>query len=163
MRIAKLLLLLLGGVAVLVGCQRQEIDTKPTNTVEIDGLAVSLDIPHQFLVVGEQFELTVTAHNMTRRPMRIDAETGALVYVRIFRHTGLVWEEVKRYPATAAMIMSPWTLQRTTRRDFVMQMTVEPDWPVGEPLRITAELDGRPDVSPEVIVEVGPPVEPQPQ
>ena len=156
MRIVRLSLLVIAAVFLSAGCNKQEVDTTPTNVTEIDGLAVSLNIPSRLLTMRERFVLTVTAHNRTRQPMQIEAETGAPVYVRIFRHTGLVWEEIKRYPTSTTMIMSFWTLQPGAKRSFMMDMTVEPDWPVGEPLRITVELNGRAEVSPGVVVEVNP-------
>jgi hypothetical protein len=90
MRTVCLSLLLLGAVLVLPGCRRAKIEPLGlTNRVEIDGLAVSVEIPRAVFTVGEQFDVKVTARNTTRKPIRILATNSALVYLRIQRFTGL--------------------------------------------------------------------------
>ena len=149
--------LLLAATVALAGCEGQKVAPRPANSVEINGLAVTIDVPNRSFTVGEQFKVTVTAHNTTKQPMRIPAGSGAPVYVRLWRYTGLAWEEVKRYPESAVMIMRPWSLAPGQKRTFAMQLAVEPDWPTGEVLRITAELNGRAEVAPGVTVEVSQP------
>ena len=68
------------------------------------------------------------------------------------------WEEVKRYPQAETTTMNPWTLEANSHRTFEMQLTVQPDWPTGEPLRMTAELNGRKDVSPSLTLTVHLPI-----
>ena len=161
MKSAGLCLLVLAGMILNGGCGSGEIATTPTSsTVEVDGFSVSLDIPARTLTRGESFSVTVTATNSTKRPMQIVSTSGTPVYVRISRHTGLVWEVVKTYPEASTMIMNPWTLDRESSRSFVMQLTVEPDWPRGEPLRLTAEINGRSEIAPGITVEVTVPTEP---
>jgi len=157
MRIAKFSSLLLAAV-VLGGCANPKaVDLSPPNSVEIDGLKVTIKVPKRSFVTGEQFRVLITACNTTRHPIRIPAAGGAPVYVRIWRHTGLSWEEVKRYPEAATTIMTPWTLPAGQKWTRIMNLTVEPDWPTGELLRVTAELNGREDASPALTVEVTPP------
>jgi len=157
MGITKFLLLPLTAF-VLGGCGSHEpVDVSPPNSVEIDGLKVTIKVPKRSFVTGERFQVLITADNTTRHPIRIPAASGAPVYVRIWRHTGLSWEEVKRYPEAATTIMTPWTLQPHQQWTRIMNLTVEPDWPTDELLRITAELNGREDASPALTVEVSPP------
>ena len=125
-----------------------------SSTAAGDGLTVTLTLPRTVFVVGDRVTATITATNTTRRPIDIPADTGALVYVRIFRYMPVGWEEVKRYPQTATMVMSPWKLPPKAQRTFNLNLTVEPDWPAKEPLRMTAELNGRPKVTPVLIVRV---------
>lgn len=154
MRRANLLLALLV-VAGAGGCA--SVGPQPIgNTVEIDGLAVTVEVPKRQLQVGQQFRVLVTVENRTKEAMRIPAASGAPYYIRIWRHTGLAWEEVKRYPEAVTMIMSPWTLEGKSTRTFAPILTVAPDWPTNELLRITAELNGREQASPGVNVEVLP-------
>jgi len=52
------------------------------------------------------------------------------------------------------MVMKPWTLPAGDERSWTLRIPVEPDWPTAEALRITGELNGRPEVSPVVCIEV---------
>lgn len=151
-------------VLLLAGCTlfepRPEIEAPigPVSSDSADGLTVQLEVAGDQLTTGERFDVKVTAINLSNAPITIPSRSGALVYVRLFRHTGLYWQEVKRYPQAETTIMSPWTLQANSRRTFEMQLTVEPDWPTGEPLLMTAELNGRKDVAPSLTLNVHLPV-----
>jgi len=123
-------------------------------TVESAGLSVSMEMPKSSFVVGESFALAVTAENKTLRPIPVYPDSGAPVYVRVWRHTGITWRQVKRYPPTAVVVMKRWELSPGGRRRFTMKLTVEPDWPTGEPLKLTAELNGRDDAAPGVLILV---------
>ncbi len=150
--------LLLPGVMGLAicGCKKTELASGITNTTEVSGLALTVEVPKRIFTVGEQFTLAITASNTTKEPIEIVATNSALVYVRILRYNGVAWREVKRYPETSAMVISPWTLPKRATRRFDMQLTVEPDWPMGENVRITAELNGRPEVSAGLSIEIVP-------
>ena len=138
------------------GCPRKQIDLTEQNFVESDGLAVGIELPKREFLTGEVFETTVYAVNKTREPIAIEATTGAQVYLRIWRKTVVGWDEVKRYPQAAVLVMTPWQVAPRETRRFTMRLTVEPDWPTHEPLRITAELNGRPAISPGMIIRVTP-------
>ncbi len=154
-RIVVWLLVIFLGVVAGAGCNGSPVGTaRPGQTVEMDGLEISLEVPKRNLVGGERFNVLITARNKTDEPMEISARSGAPVFVRVFRYTGLTWREVKHYPQAAIMVMSPWTLPARGQRTFAMNLTVEPDWPTGELLRITGELNGRDEVSPGVTVHV---------
>jgi len=151
---ALLSLLAAGGIP---GCGAQEaprIHLSETNAVESGGLAVSIRLSKEAFTVGEKVSVLLKAYNLTNRPISIEAASGALVFVKIWRHTGLGWEQLKCYPQSAVMALNPWTLAPRSERNFSLQLTVEPDWPVGELVRITGELNGWPDASAGVIIEV---------
>ena len=140
--------------ANLVGCAVP--GPEATNTVRAaDGLAVSIETAKRAFVAGERLNVLVTAKNHGGAKT-IGAVSGAPAYVRLLQHVGIGWEEVRRYPETEMMVISPWQLEAGQKRQFILPLTVEPDWPVGELLRLTAELNGRPDVAPGVVIEVLP-------
>jgi len=140
----------------LAGCAAPEMQfgPGPGNSAEAKGLIVHVSVPKRDFAVGEQVKVTVTAVNTTRRPISFNATSSARAIVRLFRHTGMGWEQVRRYPQAAAMILSPWRLERGQRRSFVLMVPVEPDWPSEEPLRLTGELNGRGDLAPGVVIRV---------
>ena len=150
-----LTLLLAGSLVALTGCPpkqsfQQDIGTQVTK----DGLTVELHLPRRLLVRGETVPVTVVARNLTKDEMVIPATTGALVYVTLWRNTEVGWEQVKQYPESAAQVATPWRLAGTSAQSFPLNLRVAPDWPTGEPLRITAELNGRPEVAPGGIIQV---------
>ena len=155
MRLTALLICL--SACAWAGCvQGPKVDLRDRNFVQAGGLAVGIELPKREFAVGEQFDVSVVARNDTRRPIAIEATTGALVYLRVLRSTTSGWEEVKRYPGSAVMLMSSWELAPRGTRTFTLHLTVEPDWPTNEPLRLTAELNGKPKVSPGIVVRVMP-------
>ena len=119
-----------------------------------DGLGVELRVPRRSLVRGETVPITVTARNLGKKEMVIPATSGALVYVILWRKTAVGWERVKRYPETAVPVASTWRLAPGAAQPFPLNLPIAPDWPVGEPLRLTAELNGRPEVKPGGIIQV---------
>jgi len=138
------------------GCDSPDV-VGPTLEVSDDdgtGLVVGIELPKSHFVPGEHLAVKVTAQNTTDEPMSILAQTGAPVYVNIWRNTGLGWDTVKRYPQAATMVMSPWELSAGQTRTFTLRLTVEPDWPTGEPLRMTAQLNGRESITPGIIITV---------
>ena len=147
------------GCLAAVGCGPRRIDATPRAQAQVDGLKVTLELPGRTFKVGENFLALVTAENVWSRPLEIVSRTGTPVYLRIWRHTGVVWEEVKRYPQASTMVMTGWTIRQRAQRQFAMPLTVEPDWPTGELLSMTAEIDGREQASPRVTFDVAPPAD----
>ena len=140
---------------MLIGCNGAEVPFG-SDSAEATGLTVRIEAPKTTFLTGEEFKAVVVARNTTHKPMRIDATTGAPVYLRIWRHTGLGWEQVKRYPQVATMVMNPWTLEPRSERRFELHLVVEPDWPTNEALLLTAELNGRGDVVPSIFIGIVP-------
>ena len=131
-------------------------NSRVINSVESDGLVVTIELPKRVFAVGEEFAVGVTARNITSRPIIINSASGAPIYARLLRHTGLNWEQVKRYPKTETMLMNAWRIEPGSQRSFVLTLTVEPDWPTGELLRLTAEVNGISDLSAGVALQIAP-------
>lgn len=145
---------LLSVCGLLAGCGGVGDLTGRTASVQSGGLKVSVSVPKRFLHPGEKVDVVVTATNTTAAAMRISANSTAPAYVRLWRLATLDWERIMRFPKTPTMIMRPWTLSAWGRRTFPMTLTVSPDWPTNQPLRITGELNGRPDAVPDLLVRV---------
>ena len=111
-------------------------------TAQAGGLAVALALPKRVFTIGETATVTITARNLTDKPIRIVAPTRTYCVVGVLRHTGLTWEQVKEYPPSAMRIQTPWVLPAGGRRTFRQSIPVEPDWPTALALRMTARLNG---------------------
>ena len=156
MRIALLSLVLPALLAA--GCvQKADVEELAMNVAEAGGLKVQVQLPGRQFQTGEKLRVTVTATNTTKEPIHVVAPSGAPVLVRITRHTALSAEEVKYYPQSATTNIHSWSLPAKQSRKFVLMVPVEPDWPVGEVLHVSAELNGLPKLSPSVYVVVAPP------
>jgi len=141
-----------------IGCA----PSKPTKVVVNDllwkarsnGLILKVRINRRYCVRGQTIRLTITAINTSKKDVHIPADTGALVYAKLWRHTATGWELVKRYPQSMVMVASPWILKAGQSRKFVLNLPVESDWPTEEPLRLTVELNGRPDLVAKGLIKV---------
>jgi hypothetical protein len=147
-----LLMLLVAG-----GCQPQ----KPVAPVWQDskqGLTVQLSVPHRAFAQGEVIPVTVTASNTSDKDMTISANSQAKVVVTVSRETVAGLEEVKRYPATPTMVAAEWRLPAGSAQPFTqtLNVTVSPDWPTYEGLKLAAWLNGRPDVKPAGEIKIYP-------
>jgi len=144
----------------LTGCAKEETFGPPQSMVRADGLEVTLNIPQRTYYVCDSLTLTVNALNTTDEPIEIPADTAARILVKIYHYQGTGWQEVKRYPEAAAMIMSHWTIApHAAAGPFTLTLPVEPDWPTNEILHLTAELTGRPDAAPGIAITVHKPGE----
>jgi len=141
--------------AVCVGCTpRDSMDKGFIVQAVKEGLTLEMSVPERHYVSGQTIPLTIMARNETRDDMVIDAGSGALVAVTVWRRTELGWEKVKRLPETAVMMPSPWKLPAKGSHTFTMNLSVTPDWPTGEWLKLTGELNGKPGVTPAGLVEI---------
>ena len=143
----------------LAGCAKSkpEFEIAASGRAVSRGLAVTLKLPARSFTVGEQFEVVLIAENTTGEAIRIDARSASPYFLRVWRETSVGWEQVRRYPQVDLAVMSPWTLEAGARRQFAgVKLKVEPDWPRGEMLRITGELNSRPDARPAVLVIIEP-------
>ncbi len=151
------LLLAVAPLVALAGCPFKKGQPTAQGILQSeskDGLEVELRVPRRDLVRGETVPVTVIVRNQTKNELVIPAQTGALVYISLWRKTDGSWEQFKRYPEMATQVLSPWRLAPKAEQSFSLPLPVAPDWPTGEPLRITAELNGRPEVAPGGIIEV---------
>ncbi|MBL7133198.1 MAG: hypothetical protein ISS78_03790 [Phycisphaerae bacterium] len=141
--------------ALLSGCPSEgprpttrpaQADSRPATSAAKEGLAVSLELPKRGFAVGERFKIRLTVSNTSSRAIRIPAGPGAPIKVRIWRHTGMGWDEIRVYPQGAQLTTHPWQLAPGAKRSFSILLTVEPDWPTHDTLAVVAELNGRPDL-----------------
>ncbi len=147
-------------VAVLcAGCaapEPQPVDPGEPQMAEADGLQLKLEVSDHEVAVGDKLKVTLTAVNTHDEPINITSRTGALMLVHIWRETWAGWTTVKKYPEAATMAIVPWTLEAGEQREFDMDLTVGRDWPTAETIRLSAKLNGRPDVRPTVEIDVAP-------
>jgi hypothetical protein len=151
------LVLLTVSLVALIGCPKKAGDGPGAGVVQEvtkDGLTVELRMPRRHLVRGEMLPITVTARNQTKEEMAIDADSGAAVYVTLWRQTSVGWEQVKRYPESVTMVATKGRLGPKASQSFPLNLRVAPDWPTGELLRITAELNGRPEPQAGAYIQV---------
>jgi len=151
--------------AMLAGCQtgaaKKGLSPGATNTAAAEGLCVTLELTKRDFVVGEKMNVTITARNLTSQPLTIKAASETPYFVKVWHNIGVGWEVVKQYPQSEMLIMTAWRLAAKAERKFNVSVSVEPDWPTGELLRLTAELNGRPKPVPGVTITVAPLPEPK--
>ncbi len=119
-----------------------------------DGLTVTLRAPMRDVAVGDTLPVAIIATNKSDKDIAVKATTGAEAYVAIARNTPIGWEETKRYPEAATMVVNPWVLKAGESRTFTLNLPVTKEWPTNESLRLSAALNGRPDVAPAGNVQV---------
>jgi hypothetical protein len=146
-------------VLAVAGCEDDKAITAATGSaversVACGGLSVGIGLPARTFKVGEVFTVKVVAENTSKKPIRITAPTNTPVVVRIWRNTGAAWDEVLRFPKNDMMVTRVWTLAPGATREFSLRLRVEPTWPVGELLRLSGNLHGRPDVMSDVTFDV---------
>ena len=150
--------LLTGVLLAALGCQQEPLKAAAQPGIAVSGadkgLQVAMQLPQRNLYRGQVVPIKVTATNTTQQELAIPAETGSPVYVTVLRKTGAGWEQVKRLPETPVMVAKPWKLAPGVSHTFILNVTVSPDWPTGEPLRVTAELNGRPQAKATANIQV---------
>ncbi len=146
-------------MTMLSACQMPN-STKPAcmpgihDAKVVDGLSVALDAPQRELVRGQALSVTVTAKNVSKKVIEIVAGNGAPVQVSVARRTAAGLEVVKTFPENVAQVAMKWSLAPGAERKFPLTLPMSLDLPTGEPLRLTAQLNGRPDVAPGGWVEI---------
>ncbi len=127
------------------------------------GLSLDVTVPARTACWGDTMEVIVIARNTSRRDIVINADSQAPVLVTISRRTSVGWRKVLEFPRSSVRVANLWTLTAGGARAFTLELPVERDWPTGEDLRLTAQLNGRPDVAPGVIIYICPAVaDPEP-
>jgi hypothetical protein len=153
---------LLGCAVLLIPCGCiQWLGGDPTAagpaTVTRESLQVSISADRYTVKVGEQVHVTVTARNLSRTPIQIESATAAPVIVTLWRYDRAKgWVRVRQFPTAPLRRHSRWELGKKEQRTFRIDLPVEPDWPSLTTLKLSAELNGRPDARPHVFVYVQP-------
>lgn len=119
-----------------------------------EGLVLKMSVPQRGYVRSQSVPVTLIAENTTDEDMTIQADSGALVSVSVWRHTAVGWQHFRTYPATAVMIRTRWVLPAEKARTFTLDLPVTADWPTGEYLRLVGHLNGKPCAAPAGLVQV---------
>ncbi len=142
-------------VTILAGCA----DQGPGMTFRPgakDGLALTLSISKATPCLGERVQAVVTAANTSKKPIEFSADTTAPVLLDVWRPVGQSWELFNRLPGAARTRLTTWRLEPGQVKVFHLTMDITPDWPTAETMRVTAQLNGRTDLTAEVVLRVQP-------
>ena len=124
-----------------------------TNTVEGNGMALTIELPKRFFTPGEDINLRIIARNTSAQAIAFKSPTSALYKVTIFRKTPLGWRWVNQYPQAAMKFEKTWTLQPDQTVRYNQIIPVGRDWPMDEALKLVAELVGGPELKCPMIIE----------
>jgi hypothetical protein len=144
---------------LLVGCQPVKVVTDGS-FVSNDSIELGLAVARRTFGIGDAFDVTVRARNISKQPITIRARSGAPVYLHVNRFSAMGEDEFKTFPEAATMVMSAWTIQPGEERTFVLTLTVEADWPRNETLKLIAELNGYPGLMPFTTIRILPQTSP---
>ena len=145
-------------MALGAGCQMQSKAPRTlTGEAASGNLHLTLRTDRRVAHVGDTLTLTVEAKNTGWTGMTIEAATAAPVIATVWRYDSVKgWVRYKDFPPVSYRTRQKWDLGLGQRRDFTMKLAVGADWPVLETLKITAELNGRPDARPHVLLNIQP-------
>ena len=145
----------LATVMALAGCAQQGVSMKLPPGAK-DGLTLTLAISQATPRIGDRVKAIVTAGNSSKKPIVISADTTAVVLLDLWRPAGPSWDRALRLPEAARTKRITWRLQPGEVKTFELLVDVTPDWPTAETLRLTGQLNGRPDLRAEVVLRVQP-------
>ena len=147
---------------LMVGCSTPEpspvqvtpkLDTT-TVTASADDLQLTIHLPQTTFAPGDKFPVKIVATNKTSQGIRIKAATSAPYYIYLLQYKDASWKRIKTYPSASAIVATQWVIPPHGTRTFVPVLTVEPDWPMYENLRLVVSLNGREDVAPFFNIEI---------
>lgn len=105
--------------------------------------------------LGQTIGVTLTVRNTSRDPIPVESRTAAPMIVTVWNYDSEKrWRRVKEYPQVSIFQRTLWVLSGKEERTFAMKVPVEPDWPARQLVKLTAELNGRTDARPYVLVEI---------
>jgi len=151
-----------GLIALSAGCGMMDRGMEGAATdqavsrVRGKGMTISVSLPKRDWQIGEAIPVEATAVNNTGSAIDVVSPSGAPILVRVMRPSKGSFEQVRLYPSSATSNIINWTLPAHGSRTYKLMVPVEPDWPVAEPLRLSAELNGYPKYSPGVTITVRP-------
>jgi hypothetical protein len=138
-----------------VGCATPGPSGPAVDEATSQGLKATLSVDRQFVHPGDSLHVTLTARNLTPHPMEITARSGARLLVTVWKYESIKgWQRIDQYPQAATFQLVPWKLAPFEQHTLDMTLPVSAGWPSNEMLRLTAELNGRPDARPHVLVKV---------
>ena len=126
-------------------------------TVTREGLQAELFVDRRSATVGDVIHLTFTARNVQREASRIESATANPLIVTLWRYDAAKdWIRLEEFPAAPLRQHQSWLLDGGDDRTFSVELPIGPHWPALETLKLSAELNGRPDVRPHVFLYVHP-------
>jgi len=126
------------------------------SVVRLNSAAAEMAVPDRTVHRGQVLGVGIATWNLGKEPLTV-TRTGSSVYrVEAARHDGIGWVTFRTYPATDAMVLRKLTLEPGSRRDDSVLVTVEPDWPGGEVVRLQAVMNGWPELRMSDFVTVRP-------
>lgn len=154
MRMAAFLALLAVATGA-AGCGKPAPTGPAISTASSGDLKTTLAIDREFARVGQTLHVTLMARNTGIHTLQIEARTGAPMLVTIWKYDVLKgWQRIGQYPEAAIFQLTPWKLGPFAQRTFEMDVPVGQSWPTNENIRLSAELNGRPDARPYLLVKV---------
>ncbi len=118
-------------------------------------LSLKLTVDKTAVHIGDELHITLTAQNNGLSPINITSRSGALMLVTLWEYDKVRgWVRVKQYPEASTFQLVPWRLKARSERTFESDIPVEQDWPTDRMLRLTAELNGQPQLRPYVMITV---------
>jgi len=142
------------GCGFLRGPAQPTVPAAPieTNTVEGEGMSLTIELPKRHFTTGENINIRIIAHNTGEKAIVFESHTSSLYKVTIYRMTSAGWRWVNQYPQAAMKLRTTWKLQPGQTVRYNQVVPVGRDWPMGEPLRLVAELAGAPEVKCPMII-----------
>jgi len=153
----RLLILVVAGLT-LTGCEGGLFgpDRSAEAPARTDQVFLTIEMPAR-VTVGQPVDVDVLVTNPTEEPFHVVSPTGALVVLKLKRLEPIGWVPVRQFPDMALQALRPWTIDPGQTRPFSFNLTVEPDWPANEALRMVATLNGTQIVSDPASVWVSAP------
>ncbi len=153
-----LTVLLAGACLASGGCfwRGRPTPAEGTSIRTVGPFRVVLAVPAGAYEPGDSFTVTVTTTNVSDEPVVVHRWGSVAYYLTVSHNRGTGWEEVHTYPGGTAGVMESWTFRPGQQKSTAIRLTVEPDWPVGELLRLEAHMNGREEVRAAEFVEIIP-------
>lgn len=154
---------LLPALLAVIGCAQKPMASPPagqlSNHVTSGDLSARLVVDKPVAVVDNSFQVWLSVTNMGKTPVPVLADSTAPMIVTLWRYTPTGWERFREFPQSAVRRSVSWQLHPGQTRDFHMTVPVTPDWPMTDLLKLTAEMNGRPEAQPAVLVRAIPKAE----
>jgi len=165
----KISTVLLVPVVLLVvgGCAWFEPPEPPAKPAEIhttttDGIELTVELPRRYFTAGQTINVRITARNVSTKAIEFESPSNALHRVTIWRRSSAGWRWVNSYPQAVMKVKRSWRLLPGQTVKYNQIVPVDRDWPVGELLRLTAELIGGPEARCSMMIAVESPTKTEP-
>ena len=136
-----------GAGLLIAGCQPGREALRDCSIVRRHGpITVGLKLPRHEFRRGDEFTVKVVTVNTSDEALTLRRYGEPKYFIQIARNEGLGWETVKTYPTGAADLLREWSIPAGHADVYQTTLIVEPDWPTGETLRISAEMNRHPEV-----------------